>query len=215
MSYFPELETHSATDLMAQFGSDERIFTDANADEKELWLMEAAVKIAREAGPRGLDFLLQQVPAADEARLRGILLALSMADSNWLASNRETVKEVLLRFTHDPRAMVVADAIDSLSRLGFGEAEDHIYPLLSHPSPHVGGSVLRFLSRHNPNRAKPLLIESLRSPEFLIRENAVDELDDLGCVEALPQLRLLLDDPHPDVRQAAATAVKNLEVYRR
>ena len=44
---------------------------------------------------------------------------------------------------------------------------------------------------------------------------AVDELDDLECVSALPRIRKLLQDPHNDVRQAAATAVRNLEAAAR
>jgi hypothetical protein len=33
----------------------------------------------------------------------------------------------------------------------------------------------------------------------------------LQCTEALPDIRPLLDDPDPDVRLAAQTAVANLE----
>ena len=44
----------------------------------------------------------------------------------------------------------------------------------------------------------------------LMRENACDELDQLKALEAIPALLPLLEDPHPQVRQAAQTALDNL-----
>jgi HEAT repeat protein len=84
-------------------------------------------------------------------------------------------------------------------------------PLREHPSPYVVGSVLRFLSRNHPDRARPILLEALGSGEPVVRQNAVDEIDELGYAAALPRLRRLLEDPDEDVRQAARTAVANLE----
>jgi HEAT repeat protein len=45
-----------------------------------------------------------------------------------------------------------------------------------------------------------------------VRENAADELGDLDAVAAIPELHQLLVDSHPDVRQAAQTAIEILEL---
>ena len=57
------------------------------ADERELWLQEVAIRIAR-AGARGVDSLLSSVPVADELRLRAILLALSFVEKNLSSRKR-------------------------------------------------------------------------------------------------------------------------------
>ena len=62
-----------------------------------------------------------------------------------------------------------------------------------------------------PNKALPLLIEALKDPDFIVRENAADELGELYEVEAIPYLHQLLRDSHPHVRQAAQTAIEMLE----
>ena len=76
---------------------------------------------------------------------------------------------------------------------------------------YVRGSVLRFMSEFYPERAVGLLIDALNDAHFIVRENAADELGELEAVEALPFLRAKLEDPHPDVRQAAETAIEMLE----
>jgi hypothetical protein len=61
--------------------------------------------------------------------------------------------------------------------------------------------------------AGPLLLTGLRDRHFAVRESAVDALDEteaLDAAQALEAIQPLLDDPHPDVRQAAETAVHNL-----
>ena len=67
------------------------------------------------------------------------------------------------------------------------------------------------MARLHPDRAQPLLIEALKDPHFIVRENAADELGELDVVTAIPDLRQLLADSHPDVRQAAQTAIEILE----
>jgi HEAT repeat protein len=55
-----------------------------------------------------------------------------------------------------------------------------------------------------------MLIHALSDQEFIVRENAIDELGELGQPEAIPYLQPLLNDEHPDVRQAAETAIEVL-----
>jgi HEAT repeat protein len=70
---------------------------------------------------------------------------------------------------------------------------------------------LRFISRLFPKEAPPILLEALEDPHYIVKENAIDELDDLGVIEAIPYIRPFLSDPHPYVVEAAQTAISNLE----
>ncbi|MDY6782145.1 MAG: HEAT repeat domain-containing protein [Cyanobacteriota bacterium] len=142
----------------------------------------------------------------DEARLAALLFALASARSRDLG-----MRERLRHYLQDTRSTVVLEAIEGLCALSDKDAVDRVLPLLKHPSPYVKGSVLRFMARLHPERAKPLLFEALKHPHFIVRESAADELGDLADVAAIPNLRPLLEDPHPYVRQAVETAIDCLE----
>jgi hypothetical protein len=180
-------------------------------DEKELWLQEAAVNIAR-AGAWGINFLLAFVPYADELRLRAVLLGLSLVSAKLSARQRTAVEGTARQLLDDPRAMVVAEAVDTLSSLRCREATTLVTPMLQHTSPYVVGSALRFFAHCAPEQAVPLLKKALKSKEPIVRQNAVDELDDMNYTPALAKIRRLLKDPDQYVRQAARTAVAHLEM---
>lgn len=50
----------------------------------------------------------------------------------------------------------------------------------------------------------------LNDGSYVIRQNAIDELAQRGARQADPALRQLLDDSHPDVREAARYALQTL-----
>jgi HEAT repeat protein len=208
MFSFVQVRQTEPTELLSGFLGYDAPQVDEN--EQELWLQEAAVTIAK-AGAWGVDFLLAFVPYADESRLRAILLALSMAAKKLSALQRANLVEVARRLLDDKRALVVAEAVDTLSHLGCREATKSVTPLLQHPSPYVVGSALRFFSRCAPDQAVPLLEKALKADDPIVRQNAVDELAELNYTPALAKIRRLLQDPHPDVRQAARTAVAHFE----
>ncbi len=79
-----------------------------------------------------------------------------------------------------------------------------------HQAPIVRAAVLDYLARAEPESARPALIQGLGDPDYIVRETAVDALDDLGAADAISAIEALLDDPHEDVRLAARTAVDNL-----
>jgi HEAT repeat protein len=210
MGFFPQLDGRTVAELQTSFTADPSLVPGVPEEEKLFWFEEVARKLA-EGGEEGLDFLLRHLWAADEVRLRAILLALAFAPKGLAEKRREQVRAELLAFIRDPRPLVAAEAIDSLSTLDDQEVEQQIVPLLHHESPYVVGSVLRYLRRTDPDRARPILLEALTSLEPIVRQNAIDELDELNCVEALPRIRPLLNDADEWVRQAARTAVPNLE----
>ena len=122
-----------------------------------------------------------------------------------------SLRGILLSYLHDRRPLIVADAVDGLAFLGATDTADAILPLRTHPDPYIRGSVLRFISRLFPKEAPPILLEALQDPHYIVKENAIDELDNLGAIEAIPYIRPFLSDPHPHVVQAAQTAISNLE----
>jgi hypothetical protein len=183
-------------------------------EEGELWLQELAIQIAK-SGAKGIKFLLACVPDADESRLRAALLGLSSVREKLTARSRAEVSTAAQGLLGDARPLIVAEAVDTLRHLGCTMAKDEVHRLVKHPSPYVVGSVLRFEAHNSPDGAVPLLERALTAKEPIVRQNAIDELDDLGYVPALPKIRRLVDDPDKDVRQAALTAVENLEALRR
>jgi len=98
-----------------------------------------------------------------------------------------------------------------LSQHGCKSARPAILNLRDHPSPYVLGAVLRYMRQLFPRAAKSMLVQALKSADPIVRQNGIDELDELGCVEALPTIKRLIRDKDRDVRQAARSAVKNLE----
>src|SRR5579871_6206992 len=161
MSMFPELSRYGPKEMQNLFLSDRAL--EVHEEERELWLDEIAIAIAK-GGAKGVDFLLSCVPIVDEVRLRAILLALSFV-RKCSARKRAIICELARKFLYDKRALVVAEAVDTLRHLEDAAAAESVSPLLDHPSPYVVGSALRFFARHDPTRAIPLLEKALISEE--------------------------------------------------
>jgi HEAT repeat protein len=210
MAFFDDVETRSIPELMRAFDASGHPPDIVPVEDRALWYQEAARRIAQ-SGTAGLDFLLDHAVARDDDVVGGVLLGLSFAGKEAVARRRAHVREVLLNHLADTNPLLVSQAIDSLNSLGFTETAEQILPLLRDDSPYVVGSVLRYISHHDPARAQPLLLDALGSAEPIVRQNAVDELDELACLAALPRIRPLLNDVDEDVRWAAQTAVHNLE----
>ncbi|HYT93731.1 MAG TPA: HEAT repeat domain-containing protein [Gemmataceae bacterium] len=209
MAFFPELVGLPLETLTQAFDSPPSPADAAPAEDPFLWFSEVALAIAQD-GEAGVNWLLHHLPEDDEDRLRAVLFALSSVEGDLRDQRRSQLEQFLLAVLADQRPLIVAAAVDGLTALDCADALDRVLPLLAHDSPYVVGSVLRFLARHHPEKARPALLLALKSAEPIIRQNAVDELDELDYVEALPALRRLLNDEDGYVRQAAQTAVSNL-----
>ncbi len=212
MSFFPTLDARALPDLIALFQSDP-LAHGVEPDEAGLFLDEVAVAIAKR-GVDGAVFLLDYLVRADTQRAGAILLGLAFVDQDSGRRYLPRIRSVLASFLACSTPSLVAEAVGSSSALGFADMADSITPLLNHESPYVVGSVLRFLSRHFPSRARPILMNALRSPEPVVRANAIDELDNMECKEALPRIVELLNDPHENVRAAANWAAEHLGAQR-
>ena len=73
------------------------------------------------------------------------------------------------------------------------------------------GAAGRYLAGLWPATALAALYAQLHDASYVVRESAVDALDDAGLVAAVPLIEPLLRDRHPHVRQAAQTALENLK----
>lgn len=207
MSFYSELDNLSLSELIARFHG-----APLEGEEYGYTYYSEVALLIRQSGSAGVEFLYpkgmiwNEAKQADTIKLRAILLALTQP-----RLEQPALRDWLLSLLQDKRSIIVAEAIDSLTRQGEADTLEQVLPLLKHASPYVRGSVLRFMSEFYPERAVPLLIEGLNDAHFIVRENATDELGSLCAVEALPFLRAKLEDPHPHVRQAAETAIEMLE----
>jgi len=202
MSVYPELDELSLPELIQRFlGPPLNGKTSATA-----YYMEVAARIG-EQGNDGMRFLKEQVDrvADDEPRLRAVMLGLmtpGLTDP-W-------VERFLLARLGDRRPAIVMEAIVDLTALQTLAAHDQMRALAAHRSPYVRGAVLRYLGALFPMEAKPLLLAGLTDRHFVVRESAVDALDEMNAVDTIDAIRPLRNDAHPHVRQAAEWAVEHL-----
>jgi HEAT repeat protein len=156
---------------------------------------ELAYKICDQGGT---DFLIREVTQADTSRIAAILSHLPAH-----------AQMKTLDYLQDNRPLIVARAIDRLQAEG-ADVLEQVLSLKSNSSALVRSAVLRFVSKQTPQSAPPLLIDALQDPDYLVRMSAVDQLDELPYVEAIPYIQPLLSDPHHYVREAAVGAIGNL-----
>jgi hypothetical protein len=198
--YSEELEGLNLDELEQQF--------ECNGDYSSFY-DEVAQYIAAQ-GASGLFYLKNVVEEdrMDVPQLRAAIWILGLQEEDpWYREKLQTLLE-------DPRDLIVAEAVDGLARIKARDLRDTILQLRDHPSPYVRGSVLRYMSKLFPKEAPPMLIAALKDPHYIVKENAIDELDDLEYYQALPYIRPLLHNQHEDVLQAAETAVENLSMVK-
>ncbi|MBD2185882.1 HEAT repeat domain-containing protein [Planktothrix sp. FACHB-1355] len=201
MSFYPELDRLNLEELIDRFRQNP-----PEGEEYAVVYYQELASIIAVKGKAGIDFLLRQTKETYPPRWQAILFALSQSPLDY-----PSVRNLLFSYLENEQPMIVAEAIDSLCRIEEKDAVDRVLTLFKHPSPYVRGSVLRYITRLYPDKALPLLIEAFKDQDFIVRENAADEVGELGAVEAIPYLRRILEDVNPDVRQAAQTAIAMLE----
>ncbi len=202
MSFYPELLGLELPALA------ERFHGPAPDSQEYAYPFYAEVaSLIREQGKSGIDFLLGETERASTDQLRAILFALTRQPK----MRHPALLNLLRSSLRDERPLIVAEAVDGLWSQGQKSMTYDVLELQHHSSPFVRGSVLRFVSHSAPRCAPLLLIAALKDSDPLVRENAVDELHRLGTTNAIPQLRPLLHDEDADVRQAARTAVEDLQ----
>jgi hypothetical protein len=201
MSFFPELEGLNLTQLIDQFEIPAH-------PSGSLFYDEVAQRI-RQHGDMGIGVLLGKMSKARMNQLRGVItwLTYSLPEQVEL---QEWLRGKLYEYLQDRHPLIIMDAVDGLRIMGDKTIRKKILALRKHPSPYVRGAVLRYITELAPTTAPTLLIAALRDAHHIVRECAIDGLDDLRKTSAVSRIRPLLKDRHPHVRQAAETAIRNL-----
>lgn len=211
MSLYPELDGLGMTELVEAFHQP--------APEGDEFAFAHYSEIAwrlRQQGETGNAALWNEIGKANKEQLRAILVALTAPITTHpqfkpLGHQRLLeLRDLLTTCLDHTEPLIVAEAIDGLSHLGEKDVLNQVLSLRAHSSPFVRGSVLRYMARLWPEQSFQLLIEALSDQHFIVRENALDELGELGRPEAIPHIQPFLTDEHPDVRQAAQTAIETL-----
>ncbi len=209
MGIYPELDGLRAEDLYSKFegrapGADEPDYV----HEKTIFYEEVAFLIIKKGGEPGYQYLLSKIASADTPRLQAILFALSIAKDH----EQETIP-ILTRYLEDSNDSTVSEAIEGLTAIGDKNSYDRITAFLGHSSPYVRGSVLRYLAKIDGAGAMTTLKAALADPHYIVRESAIDEIDELEMTKLVHREieHLMLNDPEQDVRDAAKTAIENID----
>jgi HEAT repeat protein len=119
---------------------------------------------------------------------------------------REYAARTLGRIGPDAKTAVPA----LLQRL----AEDEERDVREHAAKSLGLIGAQALGPLLPQTVKAL-IKGLEDEAADVRENSARSLGQLGAIEAIPDLRLIAEDPQPRVREAVAEALRQLEKARK
>ncbi len=175
----------------------------SNAHEDDDDYMKSACNIIS-IGQEGFEYLFAHLLEFDEPRKRASIFAL--ASCNIHRTELVNLFKELLFDNHD---LIVSEAVDGISELGTADDWEVVKNLLSHSSPYVRGSVIRFAKRRlEKNISFEILTKALNDKHFIVIENVIDELGELGLKEAIPYIDRFTNYHHADVRDAAKTALE-------
>lgn len=118
--------------------------------------------------------------------------------------------DLIFRYIDHSDVLVAAEAIDALRRMGLADWPQ-IEPALRHQSAYVRGAALRFAKAKLGAGAKPILVEGLQDADPIVRQNALDELEEIIAPQDIPLITPYLNDTSADVRQAARTLLESME----
>src|SRR5262249_2088599 len=165
------LDTLSLEDLARRFEG-----PCPDGSEYALVYYEEVAHLIAGKGTLGVEWLQDRLDRGEGERLAAILFALTgPPPRNHIRGER------IAGYLRDSRPVVVTAAVDGLRSQGNKRVKDQVLALLNHPVAFVRGSVLRYLARLYHERAVSVLLDALGDSHYVVRENAVDELDDMGC----------------------------------
>lgn len=151
-------------------------------------------------------YLLRHIQDYEGSRLRGALFGLGFAQGY-----EDEILAILTTYLGSRDEFSAAEAIDALGRRRDGGPAAQIAQMRSHRSPYVRGAILRYLRSIHGEQSSAALIDALGDEHHIVRQNAIDELVELGDPSAITHIQPLTADPHPDVRMAAESALRDLE----
>jgi HEAT repeat protein len=151
-------------------------------------------------------YFLDKLGRYQGPRLRGAVFGLGHS-----TDRSEQQKAALAALLYHPDPLIVAEAIDALRRSKHLDLWQQVGALIGHAAAPVRGAVARFARQALlPEEAFLVLTALLGDADPLVRQNAIDELAELGDRRAIDPIRRFLKDPDEDVRLAAASAINTL-----
>jgi HEAT repeats len=202
MAIYPDLAKLDAEHLLNLF-SQSPIYDD---EDEFLYFSEIARYIFQKMQESGIEQIVNtSLQTENEGRLRSVIFLMGCS------AHKEKYEDILGKYLTDTRHLIVAEAIGSLGHLEASKHFDAILNLRNYSSPFVRGRVLQYIRRFRYPQAKELLLSALDDADYIVREWALDELDELGDVSVIPYVIPFLDDEESTVRQAAQTTLQNLQ----
>lgn len=200
MSIYPEHDNLTLDELIERFRGDP-----PEPEYAAEYFMDIGYRIGKH-DERGVAFLLDERARVEheESLLRGVLCGLSCERIRY-----PDVRPVFYGYLSDARDVIMVDAIAGLGLYGDKRALSAVIALRGHPSGMVRGAVLRYLQDCYSKDAVPAALAALNDPHPVVRESAIDVLDELLVAgHYLDRIRPFLEDPDKDVRAAAAWAIE-------
>jgi HEAT repeat protein len=154
---------------------------------------------------QGIQYLISRAGGADAAHLSATFLALTMPAPIESPEVRSLLESHLL----DAAGGVVAYAIDGLAPLGMVGEPARVSNMRQDARPLVRAAILRYEGQVRGREAVPQLIQGLDDSDPIVRQEAIDQLDELEVTQAVANVRELAADPDPRVQQAAETFMRN------
>lgn len=199
---YDELKVTGLKELMLLF--EKKVELNIGELEWDLYFTEVACVIARH-GEDGILFLLQQLKMVnDNTRTCAILESLVNIKSKSFDPEALFAKYLS---NNDPQIKRIA--IDGLTFNRSRDAREKVMNEAKSEDPCVMGAFLRYMAELYLEESKPYLVDALRSKEFIVRESAIDIIDELNLKELIPLVIPLLQDCHPHVREAAQWAINH------
>jgi hypothetical protein len=201
MPLYPELTALSFPQLITAFEQPRH-------PDGLTFYQEVAIVI-RTVGDLGLGYLLGKLSASRIIPMRSAILGLTFppVQEPGLAAH---IQHTLRQYIQHRHAIIAMDAIDTLRLLGDRTPTAAVLASATHPSAYVRGAVVRYVAELVPEQIPAIVLPALQDPHYIVRESAIDALDEIRWVDTAEAVRPYLTDPHPDVRQAAATALEHL-----
>lgn len=151
-------------------------------------------------------YFLGKLATYSGPRLRGAIFGLGRSTDR--GPEQRAALAALLNHA-DP--LIVGEAIDALRHSEHLDLWPEVGTFIGHEAAPLRGAVARFARRALlPDEALLVLTGLLTDSDALVRQNAIDELADLGNRRAIDAIRRFLKDPDEDVRLAAASAINTL-----
>jgi hypothetical protein len=200
MPLYPELATLSFPQLITAFEQPRHV-------DGVLFYQEVAGAI-RAAGDLGLGYLLGKLTTRRSSQVRATILGLTFppVQEPQLAAH---IQDVLRQYIQHQHALIAMDAIDALCHLDDRAPAAAVLARTNDASPYLRSAVVRYVAVLLPEQILAIVLPALQDPDHIVRESAIDALDEADWVDAAEVIRPYLKDPHPHVRQAAATALEH------